>query len=339
MTMATIDMPKLRSTTEDRAQTDTRVFTAREVELANLLDDTHQLLLDADGNQATVFRALDGLFGGLQQQKLSCTPDEWRMHVQACRSHDLLSIIHQDPFTFRAYSKPRGYAGDAEMMDLIYGPEERWPEPVATPLGLQIYRFTSAAPAAEGVRARRAFIADLIDYSSSSHPNQHILAVASGHLREASITTAVRRRRFGRFVATDVDATSLKEVDRAYGPYGIETVAAPFVSLIKNRVEIGRFDLIYSTGLFDYLSETVGRRLVSTLFHMLNPGGQLIIANFMPAIRDIGYMEAFMDWNLIYRTRRDMVNLTADIDEAGIRDLSIFAEDSRNIIFFRLTKR
>lgn len=339
MTTASIDMPKLRAKTVDHALGDTQVFSTSELELANLLDNTYQLLLDADGNQATVFRALDGLFGGLKRQKAICTPAEWRMQVQACRTHELLSLIHQDPFTYRAFSKPRGYAGDAEMMDLIYGPEERWPEPQATPLGLQIYRFTSSAPAAEGVRARRAFIADLIDYSSSTNPNQHILAVAAGHLREASITTAVRRRRFGRFVAMDVDAVSLKEVDRAYGPYGVETVPAPFVSLIKNRVQVGKFDLVYSTGLFDYLSETVGRRLVSTLFSMLNPGGQLIIANYMPAIRDIGYMEAFMDWNLIYRTRRDMVNLTTDIDEAEIRDLSIFAEDSRNIIFFRLTKR
>lgn len=339
MTMATLAMPQLRSTLTDRAQSDTQAFTAQEVEPANLLDETYQTLLDADGNQAAVFRALDELFGGLQRHKALCTPEEWRMYVQACRSHVLMPIIHQDPFTYRAFSKPRGYAGDAEMMDLIYGPEERWPEPATTPLGLQIYRFTSAAPAAEGVRARRAFIADLIDYSSSSNPNQHILAVAAGHLREATITTAVRRRRFGRFVAMDVDAVSLQEVDRAYGPYGVETVPAPFVSLIKNRLNVGRFDLIYSTGLFDYLSESVGRRLVGTLFSMLNPGGQLIIANFMPAIRDIGYMEAFMDWNLIYRTRRDMVNLTTDIEEAGIRDLSIFAEDSRNIIFFRLTKR
>ena len=149
----------------------------------------------------------------------------------------------------------------------------------------------------------------------------------------------MRRRRFGRFVALDADPVSLKEVDRAYGPYGIETVPAPFTSLIKNRLQLGQFDLIYSTGLFDYLNEGVGRRLVSTLFNMLNPGGQLIVANFMPEIRDIGFMETFMDWNLIYRTRQDMASLTAEVKESEIRDLNIFAEDSRNIIFFRLTKQ
>ena len=309
------------------------------MELERLLDRTHHVLLDAVGDQPRVNEALDRLIDGLARQKKSCTPDEWKNQIRTCRTHPLLATIHEDPFTFRAYSKPRGYAGDAEMMDLIYGPEERWPDPKTTPLGLNIYRYTAASPAAEGVRARRAFIADLIDYSSSQKPDQHILAVAAGHLREAMLTTAVRRRRFGRYVALDVDAESLKEVDRAYGHYGIETAPAPFISLIKNQLQIGKFDLVYSTGLFDYLSDNVGRRLVSTLFQMLNPGGQLIVANFMPGIRNIGYMESFMDWNLIYRTRHDMVKLTTEIKESEIRDLSLFAEDSRNIIFFRLTKR
>lgn len=339
MTTAISVQPRYRETVADPAQTDTQVFTTSELELALLLDQTHHMLLNSQGDRAVVNEALDGLFGGLAVQKAGCSSEEWQSKILSCRTHALLSTIHEDPFTYRAFSKPRGYAGDAEMLDLIYGPEERWPEPETTPLGLDIYRYTSAAPAAEGVRARRSFVADLVDYSSSQKPGQHILAIAAGHMREAMLSTAVRRHRFGRYVALDVDETSLKEVDRAYGPYGIETVPAPFISLIKNRLDIGKFDLIYSTGLFDYLGDNVGRRLVSTLFNMLNPGGQLIVANFMPGIRDIAYMEAFMDWNLIYRTRRDMVELTAEIPESQVRDLSVFAEDSRNIIFFRLTKQ
>lgn len=339
MTTAISDQPCTRMTFADPAQDDTQVITTRELTLANLLDQTYDALVNSHGDRAIVDDALDGLFGGLAWQKANGMPQDWQASIQTCRAHALLSTIHEDPFTYRAFSKPRGYAGDAEMLDLIYGPEERWPDPQTTPLGLDIYRYTTAAPAAEGVRARRAFVADLIDYSTSLKPNQHILAIAAGHLREAMLSTAVRRRRFGRFVALDVDEVSLKEVDSAYGPYGVETVPAPFMSLIKNKLEIGQFDLIYSTGLFDYLGENVGRRLVSTLFNMLNPGGQLVVANFMPGIRDIAYMETFMDWNLIYRDRRDMVALTADIPESEISELSIFAEDSRNIIFFRMTKR
>lgn len=313
--------------------------TERESELCGLLDHSHHLLLDSNGNREQVGQALDSLFGGLERQKAICTADDWQACIQKCREHALLATLHEDPFTGRAFAKPRGYAGDAELLDLIYATEERWPEPQATSLGLNIYRYTAAAPAAEGVRARRAFVADLVDGVTSERQGQHILAVAAGHLREANLTAAVRRRRFGRFVALDSDTVSLAEVDRAYGPYGVETVPAPFSALITNRVQVGKFDLIYSTGLFDYLSNNTGRRLVTTLFNMLNPGGQLVVANFMPGIRDIGYMEAFMDWKLIYRTRQSMVDLTMEIGESEIRDVALFAEDSRNIIFLRVTKQ
>jgi extracellular factor (EF) 3-hydroxypalmitic acid methyl ester biosynthesis protein len=328
-----------RPVSEDVSTSDTQILTESDLDLMRLLDRTHELLLHSDGDRDQVNVALDNLFGGLARRKFNVTPDEWQADIKACRSHGLLSTIHEDPFTYRAFAKPRGYAGDAPMLDLIYGPEERWPEPDTTRLGLDIYRYTTAAPAAEGVRARRAFVADLIDYATSEKPDQHILAVAAGHLREALLSSAIRRRRFGRFVALDVDEISLAEVQREYGPYGVETVPAPFISLIKNKLQIGKFDIVYSTGLFDYLGDNVGRRLVRTLFEMLNPGGQLIVANFMPGIRDIAYMEAFMDWSLIYRTRQDMVRLTSEIDESEIRELSVFAEDSRNIIFFRLRKR
>lgn len=311
----------------------------RDAELNGVLNEAHHLLVNSHGDQFAVGKAMDGLFGGLAKLKTTCSPEDWQICIQNSRAHAVLPLVHQDPFTARAFAKPRGYAGDAELLDLIYGPEERWPEPVATPLGLDIYRYTANAPAAEGVRARRAFVADLIDQTTYDQPGKHILAIAAGHLREANLTTAVRRRRIGRFVALDADPVSLKEVDRAYGPYGVETVPTPFASLITNRIQLGNFDVIYSTGLFDYLNVNTGKRLVTTLFNMLNPGGQLVVANFMPGIRDIGFMEAFMDWKLIYRTRHDMVELTMDINELDIRDISLFAEENRNIIFLRITKK
>jgi SAM-dependent methyltransferase len=313
-------------------------FTEREAELSALLDLTYQTLFDSNGDSERVGQAVDALFGGLHWQKTYCTDEEWQACIRQCREHRLLGIIHEDPFTGRAFRKPRGYAGDAELIDLIYGPEERWAKPQASPLGMSIYEYTSAAPAAEGVRARRGFIADLIDGQAALKPGLDILAIAAGHLREAGMASAVRRRRIGRFVALDADAVSLEEVQRAYGSYGVETVAAPFSQLITGRVALGQFDLVYTTGLYDYLSVSTGRRLVRTMFDMLKPGGQLVVANFMPGLRDVGYMEAFMDWRLIYRNRHDMTDLTMEIEESEIRDLSLFTEESRNIIFLRLTK-
>jgi SAM-dependent methyltransferase len=289
--------------------------------------------------QELVDRHLDDLFGGLAELRRSLSPEAWREAVANCRRHPVIEVIHQDPLTSRAFKKPRGYAGDAVMLDYIYGREELWPEPNSTALGRAIFRYTTSAPASEGVRCRRGFVAELLDRLADGVPQPHVLSVASGHLREANLSSAVRRRRLGRLVALDADAESLKVVSASYKPFGVEACHADLRKLLRGRTGLGEFDLVYSTGLFDYLQETIGRRLVTEMFNLLNPGGRLLVANFLPEIRDIGYMETYMDWNLVYRTRHDMIELTRDIPQREIHSLRIFAEENQNIIFLEVCRR
>lgn len=306
--------------------------------LETLLDRVHA------GLQGSVIpeiveRSLDDLFGGLAELRQESGPEQWRAAVAECRRHPLLDLVQQDPFTSRAYLKPRGYAGDAVMLDYVYGREELWPEPEATSLGRAIFRYTTAAPASEGVRARRGFMAEFVDRLAEGVPQPHVLSIAAGHLREAALSSAVRRRRLGRFVALDADGASMNEVATAYGPFGVETCHSDLRKLLTGRAGLGSFDLVYSTGLFDYLHEATGRRLVTAMFALLNPGGRLLVANFLPEIRDVGYMEAYMDWHLVYRTRHDMLELTRDVPQREIHSLRIFAEDNQNIIFLELCRR
>jgi extracellular factor (EF) 3-hydroxypalmitic acid methyl ester biosynthesis protein len=303
------------------------------------LNDIHQRLLAAHEHRDVVHRALNELFLGLRARRLNSALDEWLECVQVCRRHPLMKLLHQDPFTYRAFSKPRGYAGDALMMDYIYGREEGYPLPEATRLGQLIFDFTTSAPASEGVRARRAHVAEMIDRLAERVARPQVMAIASGHLREAELSSAVRRGRMERLVALDADAMSLAEVDRAYGRHGVITVPAKFRALLTGKLDLDRFHLVYSTGLFDYLEQPVAQRLVSTMFQLLLPRGRLMVANFLPGVRDVGYMETYMDWRLVYRTRQDMADLTAEIPEAEIRDVRIFSEDQRNIVFLEVRKR
>jgi hypothetical protein len=41
----------------------------------------------------------------------------WRIVCEFIQAHPVTRICHEDPFTHRAYSKPRGYAGDAVSID------------------------------------------------------------------------------------------------------------------------------------------------------------------------------------------------------------------------------
>ena len=276
----------------------------------------------------------------LQARRIKSSEPEWAEYVEVCLRHPLRGMLHQDPFTFRAFSKPRGYAGDAVLLDYVYGREEHWPAPDATThLGKQIFEFTTGSAACEAVRARRGHIADLVDGISEEIGKPHILSVAAGHLREALLCSTIKRRRFGRYVALDSDDKSLEEVARVHGSYGVETHNATIRQLLTNRHDLGQFDLIYSTGLYDYLQLPAAQRLTASLFERLRPRGRLLLANFLPGIPDIGYMESYMAWKLIFRTRQEMMAISEEVPLADLRDIRLFVEENQNIIFLQMTKR
>lgn len=302
------------------------------------MDDVAQRIRRTTSSEKEVNNALEELFHALLIRRNQSSGEEWDRFVKICRRHPLRKLVHEDPFTFRAYSKPRRYAGDAVMMDYIYAREELWPEPPASRIGQRVFRFSTGAPASEGVRARRGHIADVLDNLANEQSLPHVLSIASGHLREASMSSAVRRRRLGRLVAMDADPLSLREVDRCYGGFGVETVPASIRKLLTGRMDMGHFDMVYTTGLFDYLKPATGRRLTSSMFSMLNSGGRLLIANFLPNVQDIGYMEVFMDWFLVYRKRQEMVDLTEDIPESEIRDVRLVSVENKNILFLEVTR-
>ncbi|MCI0684275.1 MAG: class I SAM-dependent methyltransferase [Gemmataceae bacterium] len=276
----------------------------------------------------------------LQARRLKSSEPEWSQFVDVCLRHPLRELLHQDPFTCRAFSKPRGYAGDAILMDYIYGREEGWPLPEGTTeLGRRIFDFTTASAACEAVRARRGYIADLVDVLSEEIGRPHILSVASGHLREGLLCSTIKRRRFGRYVAMDSDPSSLEEVARVHGGHGVETSNVTIRQLLTDRHDLGQFDLIYCTGLYDYLQLPAAQRLTAVLFELLRPRGRLLIANFLPGVPDVGYMESYMAWKLIFRTRQEMLAISEEVPLADIRDIRLFAEDNQNIIFLQMMKR
>ncbi len=298
--------------------------------VSNMRTTTTQL----DAVQASVNR----IFTECKKLRDHLEPSAWVECVKKIRESDLLPLVHQDPFTSRAFTKPRGYAGDAVMMDYIYGLEEGWQPPTTSTLGRGIFQYTTSAAASAGVRARREHIAEKLDEVARLQKSPEVLAVASGHLREASMSSAVRRRRFGRFIALDADTESLKEVDRSFGKFGIECELADIRKMLTGRLAIGTFDLIYSTGLYDYLNKKTAQKLSFHLFSMLRSGGKLVLANFLPTIPDTGYMEACMDWFLVYRNRIEMMALTELIPQNEIRDIHVTVEENQNIIFLEVTR-
>lgn len=149
------------------------------------LEDSIRLLLDRAGQlvQAGDFMGAFRLLGA----PLSALWTEARGSGRAadmqrwCSDHALHALLQQDPYTHRARTKPRGYAGDAVMMDFIYTGS---PPEGTTELGRGVFSATTRVSMGLSVLYRRQLLKSLIDDTVVNHEAGRILSVASGHARE-----------------------------------------------------------------------------------------------------------------------------------------------------------
>jgi len=281
---------------------------------------------------------LDDLLDELNARCL-VEPSRWPSYARACRNHPVCALLYQDPLTYRAFSKPRGYAGDAVMMDYIYGlGEARQAALEAIPIGREIFTYMGTRPSAKAVRYRRRLVAGLIDRVAQKG-NATVLAIAAGHLREVELSSAVKNGELARFVAFDQDDASLAEVQRSYAEYGIQTVRGSVRQILAGKTNLGEHDLVYAAGLFDYLDAQVAATLTQQMWDMVRPRGMMLIPNFMVGSSDRGYMESFMDWHLIYRTEAAMWELASGIPKEQIADCQVFEDDLDAINYLLVSKR
>lgn len=256
-------------------------------------------------------------------------PQHWPDLVQTLRAHPVMTPLHGCPFTHRAFHKPRGYAGDAVMLDHMYGLVTDFPHPGSP--GGRLYAYTTNSPAAHAVRNRRAILAQLIDDAAERRPDARILALAAGHGRELALSRAVQAGQPLTFIAVDQDADSLSELRRSAPGTAVQTVTGTIRDVIAGRLTFSDLDVVYAAGLFDYLPQAAGQRLVAQMARMLRPGGTLLVANFLPDIPDLGYMEACMDWWLITRTEAEVRDLFADVPDSA--SVLTTVDDHENVAY------
>jgi hypothetical protein len=296
------------------------------------LDTVNQQL-----HEGQIAIALDDLFDDLRDRREE-EPEEWPAYARACLNHPISGLLHQDPFTYRAFAKPRGYAGDAVMMDYIYGlGEAASAARNATPLGRAIFQYMDTRPSAKAVRYRRHLIAGLID-RVAERGDARVLAIAAGHLREVESSSAVQNGTLQEFVAFDQDEASLAVVAADYAHLGIQMMAGSVRQILSGKASLGQYDFVYAAGLFDYLSEPAAAALTRHMFEMTRPGGLMLIPNFLTSVRDVGYMEAFMDWHLIYRNHADMLALAGCLPLNSVADCQVFDDRDGAITFLLVSK-
>ena len=249
------------------------------------------------------------------------------------------------PLQRRAYEKPLGYPGDYRVMDYVY----EWAREGDTPYAQFVHRL--ALEPMECVKTRlkkqEEIILREIESADKSEPFR-ITNMACGTAQE--IRNLLDRKAF----TSPVDMTLVDQekntlayayertypaVQKLKGLVTLKYWNASFKQLLRPNELLGGLagqNLIYSLGLFDYLKEKRGQRLVSGLYDKLAPGGLLVIANLKEGAVSKWTSEFMSDWPMIYRTPEEMKRLADNLDGAGV---SIETDDLDEILFLKIRKQ
>ena len=159
-------------------------------------------------------------------------PADWALVGEQVSRHPLHGLLLESPFTRRAFEKPRGYAGDAVLMDLIYG--KAHPGDDLSPLGGMLYGYEFDSPCFQSVRTRRAFLAREIDSVAAVRPHPRALgrerAPARDRMEPAARAGAVE------ITAIDQDRDSLACIEQRLRRYRVSTLPATIGDLLRRTV-------------------------------------------------------------------------------------------------------
>lgn len=277
-----------------------------------------------------VFEYLDRALEILNTTVKNFNTEQHHIHKEYFQSH-LHPLLLLSPFVLRCFTKPLGYAGDYEMMDMIY----RDPNEGESLFGrlLNIYSCHHIRPA-KASRNRIPFLLNQINKMVGKIINEEktqrvkITSVACGPSNEI--------RDFIGFsdISSYCDITLIDiEPEALYSSQerllALKTLSRFDVKIafqnksIKQLIrESGRTGtqpqhLIYSAGLFEYLEENIAKKLIQVLYNNLCEKGTLVIGNFDPSNEFKCYMEYGGEWHMVYRAKEQMLQLAAGLKDCN----------------------
>lgn len=253
-----------------------------------------------------------------------------------CLQHPISEVLMQSPFTSRCYQKPRGYAGDALLIDYIYRIGEL--KEAYSDTGKRIHDALIHSSCCESVRWRAQHIAsELNNLYALKKRKISAVSIASGHLRELNFVENFESK-FSNFIGLDQDIESNEEAKRSFPYPNLYIFDESIKFVLGKKLPQEAFDMVYSTGLFDYLEDKLAARMTHRMFELVAPGGTMIIPNFAPGLPEQGYMESFMDWCLIYRNENQMIDFLEEIDPKTIATTEVYSDLTGNILYLKVQK-
>ena len=270
------------------------------------------------------------LCGKFEQEAAKVDPETLAVHKEYAR-RELHPLVLVSPFVHRTFTKPLGYAGDYEMVNMMF--RDPWE-------GQNTYAkiVNSIIIKSDGARGHRNRISRLVAHLRGEAARLHarkqemrVLNIGCGPAIEIE-----------RFIMEDplsahchFDLIDFNEQTLQYASDRIDDAIynsrhRPNVRMIHESIHgllkrmsrgdsaqaviggSGEYDLVYCAGLFDYLSDRICSRLLKLFYQLTRPGGLMLATNVHPKNPVRQFIEHLLEWNLIYRDEAQMDSLCPD---------------------------
>ncbi len=291
---------------------------------------------------------LQELFGRFEEEAGQVPEDELDAHKAFAR-REIHPLALCSPFVHRTYTKPLGYAGDYQMVNMILEKPLEGQNTYARVLN----SFNLSQPTAEAHRNRIAILRERLRHEAARAAGLgrplRVLNVGCGPAAEVerfiredeeSSRCEITLIDFNRETLDHAEAR-LTRAQRDSGRRPTLHFVHKSIHQLLREVAGGRSEqadeppwgLVYCAGLFDYLSDRVCKRLVALFREWTAPGGLVVVTNVHPSNPTRYYMEHLLEWYLTYRTEDDMLGLAPDPAEARV-----FADPTGLNVFLEIRK-
>ncbi len=295
--------------------------------------------------KSAVMPRLTGIIMELEEACRQLEVDEVENHKQLAQ-RDLLPLMMASPFFNRVYSKPLGYAGDYEMVNMMFSKERSG----KTTYGQIINDWLLNAGPADAHRNRIYLLEKMLnkaaEEAAAANRQVCILNVGCGPAHELQLFLSKNKEahRFS-FDLLDFNAETLAYAKRQIeaitdgqdDPPKITYILKTVQELLRQAIELPEtsktYDLIYCAGLFDYLSDRVCSKLVRLFYQWCEPGGRVIVTNVHSSNPIKGLMEHVSEWHLVLRDEADMGRLAPDLGP-----LNIYRDETGINVFLEIDK-
>jgi extracellular factor (EF) 3-hydroxypalmitic acid methyl ester biosynthesis protein len=232
---------------------------------------------------------------------------------------EIFPYFMRSRFAERAYYKPKGYAGDFQIMEMIYANRPQGDGR----LGGLVDQWCLNTSAARAVRGRRSLLKKLLEKEAnlpaSRQETMRILNLACGSCRELFDFLGEKKSPAPvEAICLDADPEALEFTHQKVNVFShravIRFMQTDVVRWIigRDKHPFGLLDFIYSAGLTDYLEDSLFQTLARRAYEYLKPGGVFVAGNFGPGNPNRAFMDHLLQWKLIHRDPEKLRLLLAD---------------------------